>query len=200
MQDQLYRFIKASEYKPEKRGWYNAVNGTDRLPCTMFFNGSFWHDDDGFLISLDRLSLYQVLAPVPPADQDKMRELELFKYKLPAQSEDGWRYDYDFINDLTQAVRGNQYSEGVDMETVEAVLLELHNRAMSLLSSTSDGWIRVEDGLPENNYISVWSVVGSTGEVLLAKVFEIKNNLNAYTHWRPTFKPLPPSPNQTIKK
>lgn len=189
MSDQLYRFVKASERLPEIE--YDKMYIVKIGDSVTQFHTSVIH-------TIERKD-FEWLEPVPPADQDKMRELELFKYKLPAQSEDGWRYDYDFINDLTQAVRGNQYAEGVDMETVEAVLLELHNRAMSLLSSTSDGWIRVEDGLPDDTGYYICWCDNEPGLIHYHKETGWQNGFynDIVTHWKII---LPPSPNQTIKK
>lgn len=65
-----YRTVKASE-RPVNKGWYNAINGTDKVPCTIFFDGKIWRNEEGHPIKL--IQLYHYLEPIS-FDVDKMRE------------------------------------------------------------------------------------------------------------------------------
>jgi hypothetical protein len=48
-------------------------------------------------------------------------------YPIPSVTEeDGWTYDYKFLNDLTNKVNESEWGEGLSMEQVEAVLIAIN--------------------------------------------------------------------------
>jgi hypothetical protein len=55
-------WVKATIF-PKEQKWYNARNGTEKVPCILFFHAGVkaWHNEEGNLLSPDSYDIYEYL-------------------------------------------------------------------------------------------------------------------------------------------
>jgi|GEM_PF-4549137 hypothetical protein len=104
---------------------------------------------------------------------------------------DGWKFNYDFLYQLTKKVNKEEFGEHLSIEEIEVVLLAINYKEQN------NNWIDVKDELPDNEIEVLVVIKGKTdwrGHYYCQKEKQWRltalMRAKGVTHWQPF--PSPP--------
>jgi hypothetical protein len=150
-------WVKATIF-PKEQKWYNARNGTEKVPCILFFHAGVkaWHNEEGNLLSPDSYDIYEYLDESlleSPARYSAEEYFESKKISMKGIHAGEYIDKEDFLS-FIQSLPSNAETvekKGLDLKAMEDRLNEaLENET----AESFEAW-RKEKYTPKNGYYCV---------------------------------------------